>query len=100
MESLVEQLRFLAVTSGTLALHFALLLLLAANSPPGGSSAAASTPPTTSHFQNRIAAFETRTGGRIAVAALDTGNSKRLDYRLQERFPMCSTFKPSRPRRS
>src|SRR6059058_2391154 len=93
MESLVEQLRFLAVTSGTLALHFALLLLLAANSPPGGSSAAASTPPTTSHFQNRIAAIETRTGGRIAVAALDTGNSKRLDYRLQERFPMCSTFK-------
>ncbi len=93
MESLVEQLRFLAVTSGTLALHFALLLLLAANSPPGGSSAAASTPATTSHFQNRIAAIETRTGGRIAVAALDTGNSKRLDYRLQERFPMCSTFK-------
>ena len=93
MESLVEQLRFLAVTSGTLALHFALLLLLAANSPPGGSSAAASTPPTTSHFQNRIAAIETRTGGRIAVAALDTGSSKRLDYRLQERFPMCSTFK-------
>jgi len=93
MESLVEQLRFLAVTSGTLALHFALLLLLAANSPPGGSSAAASTPATTSHFQNRIAAIETRTGGRIAVAALDTGSSKRLDYRLQERFPMCSTFK-------
>ena len=93
MESLVEQLRFLAVTSGTLALHFALLLLLAANSPPGGSSAAASTPATTSHFQNRIAAIETRTGGRIAVAALDTGNSKRLDYRLQECFPMCSTFK-------
>jgi beta-lactamase class A len=93
MESLVEQLRFLAVTSGTLALHFALLLLLAANSPPGGSSAAASTPPTTSHFQNRIAAIETRTGGQIAVAALDTGSSKRLDYRLQERFPMCSTFK-------
>jgi beta-lactamase class A len=71
----------------------ALLLLLAANSPPGGSSAAASTPATISDFKNRIAAIETRTGGRIAVAALDTGSGKRLDYRLQERFPMCSTFK-------
>ena len=71
----------------------ALLLLLVADSFPGGSSAAASTAATTSDFQNRIAAIETRTGGRIAVAALDTGSRKRLDYRLQERFPMCSTFK-------
>jgi beta-lactamase class A len=71
----------------------ALLLLFAANSPPGGSSAAANTPGTTSDFQNRIAAIETRTAGRIAVAALDTGSGKRLDYRSQERFPMCSTFK-------
>jgi beta-lactamase class A len=31
--------------------------------------------------------------GRIAVAALDTSSSKRIDYRPQERFPMCSTFK-------
>jgi beta-lactamase class A len=53
----------------------------------------ASTAATTSDFQNRIAAIETRTGGRIAVVALDTGSRKRLDYRLQERFPMCSTFK-------
>jgi beta-lactamase class A len=27
------------------------------------------------------------------VAALDTGSGKRLDYRSEERFPMCSTFK-------
>jgi beta-lactamase class A len=70
-----------------------LLLLFAANSPPSGSSAAANTPGTTSDFPNRIAAIETRTGGRVAVAALDTGSGKRLDYRSQERFPMCSTFK-------
>ncbi|HEU5313598.1 MAG TPA: class A beta-lactamase, partial [Candidatus Udaeobacter sp.] len=25
--------------------------------------------------------------------ALDTGNSKRIDYRPEQRFPMCSTFK-------
>jgi beta-lactamase class A len=41
----------------------------------------------------RIAAREARIGGRIGVAALDTGNRKRLEYRAKERFPMCSTFK-------
>jgi beta-lactamase class A len=41
----------------------------------------------------RIAAIETRIGGRIGLAALDTNNSKRIDYRPNERFPMCSTFK-------
>ena len=45
------------------------------------------------HFEDRIAAIEKRTGARIAVAALDTGAGKRLDYRSEERFPMCSTFK-------
>ena len=70
----------------------ALLLLLAANSPLGRSSVATNTPGT-SDFQNRIAAIETRAGGRIAVAALDSGSGKRLGYRSEERFPMCSTFK-------
>lgn len=42
---------------------------------------------------NQIAAIEARVGGRIGVAALDTGSGKRLDYRADERFPMCSTFK-------
>src|SRR5216110_2337432 len=60
----------------------ALLLLLAA-----------STPGSTSDFANRILSIEERTGARIGVAALDTGSGKRLDYRAEERFPMCSTFK-------
>jgi beta-lactamase class A len=60
----------------------ALLLLLAA-----------STSGSISDFANRIAAIEQRTGARIGVAALDTGSGKRLDYRSEERFPMCSTFK-------
>jgi beta-lactamase class A len=42
---------------------------------------------------NRIAAIESRVGGRIGVSALNTNNSKRLDHRAEERFPMCSTFK-------
>lgn len=54
---------------------------------------AASTPGSTSDFANRILSIEERTGARIGVAALDTGSGKRLDYRSEERFPMCSTFK-------
>src|SRR6266576_2168347 len=54
---------------------------------------AASTPVSTSDFANRILPIEERAGARIGVAALDTGSSKRLDYRSEERFPMCSTFK-------
>jgi beta-lactamase class A len=54
---------------------------------------AASTPGSTSDFANRIVSLEERTGARIGVAALDTGNGKRLDHRSDDRFPMCSTFK-------
>jgi beta-lactamase class A len=41
----------------------------------------------------RIAAIETRIGGRIGVTAIDTVNSRRISYRADDRFPMCSTFK-------
>jgi beta-lactamase class A len=82
MESIVTQLRFISVASGTLALHFALLLCLAATT--SGS---------TSDFANRISSVEERTGARIGVAALDTAGGKRLDHKSEERFPMCSTFK-------
>jgi beta-lactamase class A len=41
----------------------------------------------------RIGAIEARIGGQIGVAALDTNNDKHVDYRADERFPMCSTFK-------
>jgi beta-lactamase class A len=59
-----------------------LVLLFAANVAGARSDAA-----------NQVAAIEERLGGRIGVAALDTGSGKRLDYRAEERFPMCSTFK-------
>jgi beta-lactamase class A len=42
---------------------------------------------------DRIAKIESRVGGHIGVAALDTGSGKRIEYRANERFPMCSTFK-------
>ena len=54
---------------------------------------AASTPGSTGDFPNRILSIEQRTGARIGVAALDTASDKRLDYRSEERVPMCSTFK-------
>ena len=61
---------------------FLLLTFLAVSAASGENDAA-----------TRFAAIEAQTGGRIGVAAFDTGNSKHLDYRAKERFPMCSTFK-------
>lgn len=43
--------------------------------------------------QSPFRALEQRHGGRLGVAALDTGSGKMLSYRADERFPMCSTFK-------
>ncbi len=43
--------------------------------------------------EQRIKAIETRLGGRLGVAALDTGSGRRIEHRASERFPMCSTFK-------
>ena len=40
-----------------------------------------------------FAALERSSGGRIGVAALDTGSGRRMAWRADERFPMCSTFK-------
>jgi beta-lactamase class A len=37
--------------------------------------------------------MEAQLGGRIGVAAMDTGNGSRLAHRGDERFAMCSTFK-------
>jgi beta-lactamase class A len=39
--------------------------------------------------------IEGHAGGRIGVAALDTGSGKRIGWRADERFLMCSTFKLS-----
>jgi beta-lactamase class A len=49
--------------------------------------------PGTNHAADRIAAINARMGGRIGVAALDTGTGQQIEYRPNERFPMCSTFK-------
>ncbi|MGI8508019.1 MAG: class A beta-lactamase [Gemmatimonadaceae bacterium] len=41
----------------------------------------------------RFTDIEYRSGGRLGVAALDTANGRQLDYRSDDLFPMCSTFK-------
>ncbi|MDQ1833907.1 class A beta-lactamase [Massilia scottii] len=41
----------------------------------------------------RLATLEKAAGGRLGVAAVDTGNGRQLGHRASERFPMCSTFK-------
>ena len=40
-----------------------------------------------------LAAIEAKVGGRLGVAALDVASGRRLGWRADERFPMCSTFK-------
>jgi beta-lactamase class A len=49
--------------------------------------------PATSALSERIAALETRAGGRLGVAAFDSGGMQRLAWRAEERLPMGSTFK-------
>ncbi|MGI8435945.1 MAG: class A beta-lactamase [Chthoniobacterales bacterium] len=41
----------------------------------------------------RVAQLEHKAGGRLGVAALETGTGQRIEHRPNERFPMCSTFK-------
>ena len=55
-----------------------------------GSLAAAPAP---SGAAGALAAIEAETGGRIGVAAWDTGNGAWVRRRADERFAMCSTFK-------
>src|ERR1700731_2920132 len=44
-------------------------------------------------LSSQFAAIEQQIGGRLGVAALGTGNGRRIEYRAAERFPICSTFK-------
>jgi beta-lactamase class A len=40
-----------------------------------------------------LAKIEVESGGRLGVAVLDTSNGALTGHRIDERFPMCSTFK-------
>lgn len=66
------------------------LMLAALAAPFAGRALAA---PRDDAFARDIARIEAESGGRLGVAAFDTGRQIRLNYRGNERFPMCSTFK-------
>ena len=44
-------------------------------------------------LSRQLAELEHNAGGRIGVAALEVDSGRRVAYRADERFPMCSTFK-------
>jgi len=44
-------------------------------------------------LQATVAGIEADSGARLGVALLDTGSGSIIGHRLDERFPMCSTFK-------
>ncbi|MGH8082740.1 MAG: class A beta-lactamase [Lysobacter sp.] len=65
-------------------------LLLAAGTGAGFAAAAPSPSP---DWSARLRELEKTSGGRLGVAALDTGSGQRMQWRGDERFRMCSTFK-------
>lgn len=70
----------------------ALALGLAAAAIPLSATAAFPATPD-SAFGQAIATLESRHGGRLGVAVLDTATGRESGYRMQERFAMCSTHK-------
>jgi beta-lactamase class A len=46
-----------------------------------------------SSAQQKLAALEFSVGGRLGVAALDIATDRRVDFRSDHLWPMCSTFK-------
>ena len=57
-------------------------------------SAVELTKPIQQHLvQEQLAQLESSAGGRLGVAALNTVNNQRIEYRSEERFPLCSTSK-------
>jgi beta-lactamase class A len=44
-------------------------------------------------FVAELKRLESESGGRLGVTLLDTNTGQRVGHRMDERFPMCSTFK-------
>jgi beta-lactamase class A len=70
------------------------LLLAAVSTPLVGACASLTTgSQRNSTAQAELAKLEASSGGRLGLAAIDTGSGVRLLYRADERFAFCSTFK-------
>jgi beta-lactamase class A len=44
-------------------------------------------------IQKKLAELEVSSGVRLGIAAINTANGAQIQYRAEERFPFCSTFK-------
>jgi len=64
-------------------------MLLAARRADAGKTKVSSS----EELSGAMAALERRSGGRLGVAVFDTGSGRYFDWRGDEMFPMCSTFK-------
>ncbi|CAI8811295.1 carbapenem-hydrolyzing class A beta-lactamase [Pseudomonas zeae] len=73
--------------SSTLAWSFSLLLSFLP------FSSVAETWPQVDTVLQKILELEKDFGGRIGVSAIDTGSNRTFEYRADERFPLCSSFK-------
>ncbi|HEX4121215.1 MAG TPA: class A beta-lactamase [Verrucomicrobiae bacterium] len=58
-----------------------------------GIPAPAQALPVNASLTDGLARIEEWSGGRMGVGLLDSGSGQILGHRLDERFPMCSTFK-------
>ncbi|HEX7060420.1 MAG TPA: class A beta-lactamase [Woeseiaceae bacterium] len=58
-----------------------------------GSAARAGRSESSNDFAERFEAIERRVEGRLGVTVLEPASGRRLGWRPDERFPMCSTFK-------
>ena len=59
----------------------------------GRAGLAQATAPSPDAFVAELKRLETESGGRLGVAQLDTATGAWAGSRMDERFPMCSTFK-------
>lgn len=58
-----------------------------------GKAGAAAPTPAASPFTTKLRDLERRSGGRLGVTVIDTQSGQQSGWRMNERFPMCSTFK-------
>lgn len=75
--------RTLLATLGVLPVAVALFPMPVWNSPTIGIT----------ELRERLVRLEAASGGRLGIAAIDTADGRSVDFRGNERFPMCSTFK-------
>ncbi|MFE7869510.1 class A beta-lactamase [Micromonospora humida] len=62
-------------------------------SQPVGDGAVTTAPPSTADRNHAFRQLEERFDARLGIYAIDTGTGRTVEYRADERFAYCSTFK-------